>query len=235
MLLLSVLFLPLFFSCTMENRAILEGDGSGEFTFNVTMKPFLVDYIKEMSDLAGGANQLPGGAIFDLPKIKEDLEKKPGIKVTSLSTPNPSSLTGTFTFKDIEAVFESEKLLTETGVVSFSRAGGENRLSLRVSRENFSQIAELFPQDSRAFIDMFGPQENDNITKDEYLEMMEFAMGENAPPAIRQGKIDLTVQVKGNIISQKGGTIRGNSVVFSIPLLDALLLQKPLDYSIVFK
>jgi len=235
LLVIGISLFPFLFSCSMENEAILEPDGSGEISFHVVMQPFLVDYIKEMSDLAGEGTKGPNNSVFDLEKIEKDLEEKPGVVVRSLNTPNPRELNGRFTFKDVEAIFQSEKLLTRTGAVTYERSGGESKFALYITRENFPQIAGLFPEDSKPFIDMFGPQENDDITREEYLDMMEFAMGEEAPSAIRRGTITITVRVKGTIVSQKGGTRKGETVVFSIPLLDALLLHKPLEYAIVFK
>lgn len=232
---IGVFLLPFLFSCSMENEAVLEPDGSGEISFHVVMQPFLVDYIKEMSDLAGEGTKGPGNSVFDLEKIEKDLEEKPGVVVRSLDTPNPRELNGRFTFSDVEAIFKSEKLLSQTGAVTYDRSAGRSKFTLYITRENFPQIAGLFPEDSKTFIDMFGPQENDDITRAEYLDMMEFAMGEEAPSAIRRGTISITVRVNGTIVSQKGGNRKGDTVVFTIPLLDALLLHKPLEYEIVFK
>jgi hypothetical protein len=37
------------------------------------------------------------------------------------------------------------------------------------------------------------------------------------------------------LVSQSGGTITPGGVTFKVPLIRVLLLDKPLDYSLVFK
>jgi len=47
--------------------------------------------------------------------------------------------------------------------------------------------------------------------------------------------IETTIVVKGKVVAQTGGSTVPGGVVFRIPLLRVLLLDKPLDYSLTFK
>jgi hypothetical protein len=67
------------------------------------------------------------------------------------------------------------------------------------------------------------------------MEMIEFMLGDEGPPGLNASFIELEVIVKGKILSQSGGQMAGNSVLFRIPLIRVLLLDQPLDYSIVFR
>ena len=66
--------------------------------------------------------------------------------------------------------------------------------------------------------------------------MIEFAFGEEGVTGLKASSVELLVTVEGDLVSQKGGKqLDDNKVLFTIPLIDFLLLQKPLDYSITFK
>ena len=80
-----------------------------------------------------------------------------------------------------------------------------------------------------------GPQVNDTISDAEYLDMIKFSLGDEAPGLLKKSFITLTIDPEGEIISQTGGTVSGSSVVFRIPLLRMLVLDKPLDYSVTFR
>ena len=119
--------------------------------------------------------------------------------------------------------------------MSFEERGGEKRVEVRITRENFSSLSGLAPFLDNPFLVMFGPEENEGVSEDEYLEMMEYALGSGASALIRESSVVLVFRVEGRIVSQKGGVASGETVTFSIPLIDLLLLAEPLEYSIVYR
>jgi hypothetical protein len=80
-----------------------------------------------------------------------------------------------------------------------------------------------------------GPQVNDQISDPEYLEMIKFSLGDEAPGLVQKSFVTITIKPEGQILSQTGGTLSGGAVVFKIPLLRLLVLDKPLDYTVSFK
>jgi hypothetical protein len=80
-----------------------------------------------------------------------------------------------------------------------------------------------------------GPQANDTITEAEYLEMIKFSLGDEGPALVKKSFIEMAIRPEGEIVSQTGGTQTNGTVVFRIPLLRLLVLDKPLDYSVTFK
>ena len=53
--------------------------------------------------------------------------------------------------------------------------------------------------------------------------------------AIKESVLEATVTVPGSVESQSGGKLDGSTVSFSIPLIRVLLLEEPLDYSIIYR
>ena len=219
----------------IKNEATISVDGSGSVEFKIELQTFFLEVMIDLADFAGENQTLADGKLFDLEKIREDFAEKPNLQLKSLSSPSPESLEGEFSFQEVEEVFKGEAGLTEAGIISFSQQGEEKTFSFHLDRDNFSQVSRFLTFMDNPFFQMFSPEENEGTTEEEYLEMIEFALGEKGPPAIKESHIELKVNVKGKIISQTGGELLGNSVLFKIPLIRILMLDEPLDYAVVFR
>ncbi len=219
----------------MKNEVTISVDGSGSVEFKIELRSFFLEVIIDLADFAGENEALADGGLFDLEKIKEDFAEKPNVQLKNLSSPSPEILEGAFSFQEVEEVFKGEDGLTEAGIISFSQQGEEKTFSFHLDRDNFVQVSRFLTFLDNPFFQMFSPEENEGTTEEEYLEMIEFALGEEGPPAIKESNIELQVNVKGKIVSQKGGKLLGNSVLFTIPLIRVLMLDEPLDYTVVFK
>jgi hypothetical protein len=219
----------------MKHQASVQVDGSGSVVFHIEIQPIFLETLLEMAEFSGEAEVLEEGTIFDLEKIREDFAKKPDIELVSIDSPAPEVLDGEFRFVDIQEVFKSETSLTESGVVTFTKSSGESSVRFYLDRKNFVQVTSFLTFMDNPFFRMFSPVENEGTTEAEYLEMMEFLLGEDGPDAVKESMIEIRVNVKGKILSQSGGRIDGRSVVYEIPLLQVLLLEEPLEYSLSFK
>ncbi len=62
--------------------------------------------------------------------------------------------------------------------------------------------------------------------------MITFTLGADGPALLKKSFIDLVIKPEGEIVSQTGGTVANGAVIFRIPLLRLLVLDKPLDYSV---
>jgi hypothetical protein len=222
-------------ACTMKQTALVNVNGSGEVGFNIDVEPFLLDTLTDMAALAGETNTLPDGQLFDVPQIKKDFAEQQGLELIGISTPRPEKLNGTFSFENIEAVFKSQEELAQAGIITLKKQGAETVLTVHLDKENYKQVSGLFPIVQTPIFEMFGPQEGENITESEYYEIVALAFGDAGERGLRRSFIELTIDVEGEIVSQSGGRIDGNSVVFTIPLIKVLMLEKPLSYSIRFK
>ena len=82
----------------------------------------------------------------------------------------------------------------------------------------------------------FGPLANKGLTDSDYLDMMQFALGDESRAGIKNSYLVLDVNVDGVITDQQGGTLLdADTVEFKIPLLRVLILDKPQAFSVSFK
>jgi hypothetical protein len=229
------LLFSLLFSCGMKQEVDLEVDGSGTVQFRFELEQFFLDTLLDMASLENDNEAVKEGRIFDLEEIEKEFAKKPEVVLKRIDSPSPRVLEGEFVFTDLEKVFRSEKELTAAGVISIQRSNGQNTIRVHLDRANFDQVAAFLPLQENPLFEVLGPEENEDTTEEEYLEMMEFMLGEAGPPAIKDSFIELKVNVRGRVLSQTGGEIVEQGVVFRIPLIRVLLLDQPLDYSVVFE
>ena len=70
-------------------------------------------------------------------------------------------------------------------------------------------------------------------SEQDYMDMITFAIGEEAPDALRNSYITINVTVPGTITSLEGAKQTGSdSFTYSFPLIDFLLLAQPLSFSV---
>lgn len=229
-----VLLGSLLASCGVNEEIYLKKDGSGTVSSRIEVKQILVDYFANFAEVTGDSTDISDGKLFDKEEIKKEIEKKPGVKVASIKTSGKNLLTTKLEFTNIEEIFKSEKDLTSAGVISLTDSGSNKEFRFHLDKKNYKQLSTLIPVLSNPIMESLGPQEDDSTSESDYLDMISFALGKDGPKAVKNSFVNVIVHVQGKIISQKGGKVSGKIVTFSIPLINILLLNKPLDYTITF-
>jgi hypothetical protein len=222
-------------SCTVNQNIAIKNDGSGTLVLHAEVTKLLHDYIASLSEVAGTGTLMKGGTVFDAAGIRKDFESRPGFIVKKVATPTPDSLDVEIAYASIKDVFTIQDSLKSSGALVYTEAGGKKTVKLHLDRTNYTQLAALFPLFKDPTFSSFMPQVNDTITDEDYLQMIQFSIGDDGPALLKKSFITLTIDPEGDILSQVGGTVSGGAVTFRIPLLRLLVLDKPLDYSVTFK
>jgi hypothetical protein len=218
--------------CAVNQRVALETDGSGTASVQIKMEKILTDYLQDLSDLGGGTAK-EKGRIFNVEDIRKGFASRQGVTLTRIDSPSPERLDMELAFTSVEKLFAAaDKPQT---ILSLKQGAQGATLRAHLDRKNFSQLLELAPFLKNPLFEGLGPQENDNTTEAEYLELIDLALGDGGAAALKASSIETTIAVKGKVVAQSGGTPVTGGVVFRIPLLRVLLLDKALDYSLTFK
>ena len=218
--------------CSVSQRVTLEPEGSGTAVVRIRMEKILMDYLKDLSEVSGAAAQ-DKGRIFDVEEIRKGFASRQEVTLRRIQSPSPDRLEMELEFRSIEKLFAApEKPQT---ILTLKQGPDGTTLRAHLDRKNFSQLLELAPFLKNPLFEGLGPQENDNTTEAEYLELIDLALGEGGSTALKASVIETTIAVKGKVVAQTGGSTVPGGVVFRIPLLRVLLLDKPLDYSLTFK
>jgi hypothetical protein len=224
----------IFSSCSVKNEISLAADGSGRASLEANIDEALVFYMQSLAELTG--EQSKDGKLFNVEEIKKGIEENPGVRVESIKNFDDRKITSTVSFNNIEELILETRENLGRQVISFKEFGAEKEIKIYIDIDNFTDIAPLFPMVEEPLFMTFGPLENQGLTEEEYLEMMEYALGDGGGELIKKSMITTEITIDGNLISQKGGTVsEKNTVVFETPLIRLLLLDKPIEYSIRFR
>jgi hypothetical protein len=222
-------------SCSMSQTLVVADDGSGTLATHAEVSTLLRDYLASLAEISGNAGPLKEGRIFDAAAIRKDFQARPGIIVRRAATPTPSSLDLELGFDSVQDLLAGQGALSSAGALSIVDAGDRRTLKLHLDRATWSALAALFPPLRDPLVAELGPQGTSPTTEDDYLAMIRFSIGDAAPGLLKKSFLTVTIQPQGEIISQSGGTMNGGAVVFRIPVLRMLVLDRPLEYSVTFR
>ena len=144
-----------------------------------------------------------------------------------------------WSFDDLNAPFEKYGRGSRN-VISFRKAGDRCIFELYLSADNFYQVSDYFPVMNQDLLSYFGPDPDSVISEDLYMEDLEFAFEEylenrDIEEIMEDSVIKFTIKPEGEVLSVTGGTVIGDRVVFSTPLIKFLTLNEPVYYRIEFR
>ena len=223
--------------CTVNQQLTLRVDRSGEAQIQVRLAPVFVDYLDTLAEAAGDSEILPE-SVFDTEEVRRSIGERRGATVTHVATPTPEELALSLTFEDLKALLAyhapvpgpaSRPLVTLSG-------SGPATLRVHLARDNYRGLTALFPILDHPLLVSLGPQQDLEVTDAEYLEMMGFVLGDEGPSAIEDSTVTVRIQVDGRILEHDDGELQEDgSLLITIPLLRILVLDEPLDYTVVYE
>ena len=224
--------------CSVDQEIAVQVTGAGEAAVRVELQPVFIDYLLALAEVA--EEELPDdpSVLFDVAEVETAIAEWPGMEAAQIATPSPERLEMRLTFADLQAAFEpADPGPGEDATPLISLTGDARRtLSVHLDRDNYHQLTSLFPVLEHPLVVSLGPQPDLEVSDEEYLEMMQFVLGDEGPPAVRASEVTVRVEVEGRVVEQHGGELQADgSVLIRIPLLRILVLDQPLDYRIVFE
>jgi hypothetical protein len=222
-------------SCSVTEDVAIKADGSGTASLRVVMSGLLKGYLLSLAEAGGQQDLARQGKVFDLKEIRKAFQGRDGVTVTRLASPSPEVLELDLSYRSLADLLSRAEDTGGAGALAMSESGGEKTLWLHLDTRTFRKLSSALPLLDDPVFQGMGPQENETITRDDYLAMMQFSMGAQGPALLRKSFVDLTIRPEGEITAQSGGAIAGGAVTFHIPLLAILVLDKPIDCSVSWR
>lgn len=234
---LSIIFI--LSSCTMKQEILLDKSGEGEVKFEIGMASYLGEVIEQVEMLLDPDTKIPDeeGSFFDVEAIEKGFSSNENISALKLNTPDKLNLEGSFRFSSVEDMLSKvEKGSPQSQLISFTKGASSSDLTVNITRETIVALLDSNPALNNPLVQNFGPAATVGLSSLDYLDMMEFALGEESRKGIQNSKLSITIVVAGKVLKQSGGTkIDTSSVRFDIPLLDILILDKNLTYTLSYQ
>ena len=112
----------------------------------------------------------------------------------------------------------------------------ENKVALNLTYDNYDELESVIPFLSDPNFEVYGPRYSNGMTEEEYKDMISFLLGEEGVEALEKSFVSIDIRTPGDITGTKGAMkIGSRRAVFSFPIIDFLLLNEPLTFSVEWK
>jgi hypothetical protein len=229
LLILSVLLIS---SCTAKISGQLGQGGEGNFSVSMTLMPRFSGFIKALQDLTGEQN----APIIDGQYIADSLAGAPGITSVSFKNTAANAFEGPLTISGINDFLASANV---SGFISFeqSRENKAGHFSMNLNKQMGPELLSLISPDISDYLEVLMAPivTGEAMSNAEYLNQIAMFYGADIKNEIAGSVIHISVDFPGNIQSVKNGVFKGRRAEFNISLPDILVLEKPLNYEVVWR
>ena len=109
----------------------------------------------------------------------------------------------------------------------------ETGFSFYLDINNYPELKTMVPFLADPNFEVYGPEYNQGMSEEDYLEMIYFLLGEEGPGAISNGEVTINIEVPGTITAvENAERISDNTISYSFPVIAFLLLSEPLSFSV---
>lgn len=206
---------------------------SGNAASDITVSNFFINVVQDLSSWqdTGHNDPVTDVAISD---FATNLASNPYASNVSFTKEGEYGYKGNFSFSDFEKLVASlcaqnpnQKLITVT------REKGTVRIELNISLENWDDLTKIVPFLAERNFAVWGPVYNnppyDYLTAEDYKELVGFILGEDGPGAIDESSITIVLSLPAKA-TLTNGVVKDNTVTFTFPLIDFLLLHEPICF-----
>jgi hypothetical protein len=225
-----VLATGLLGSCAGSATLGLRGDGGLHLQVEAAVPPALSSRLRGLSGLPAST------ALFDAEAARKASLSQPGLKLSTFATPGPDALSATMDIADLQA-FLAEPGIAATHAAVLTSGGGWKELRVHLERGSCAPLLALLPGLDPELLEALSPPALDPepISRAEYRRSLAGIVGEKAMVAVEGASFVLRLSAPGSVLASSGGKLEGQTLVVSLPALDLLVLEKPIEFSIRWK
>jgi hypothetical protein len=204
-------------SCGGSVNAVLQGDGGASLSVEALLIPALAPVLND-------------GGPLDVAALNNAIRKSPGVQASSLAKSQGSIIKGPVAVADLNAFLRGS---LATGAPEFVRYDPDGSLTMTLSRATAQVFLTLLTADMQDYLSvLMAPAfTGDNLTKSENLSLLG-SFNKTIVPQIQAASVAVTVTAPSPIRSIKGGKATGTKATFTIPLVDLLVLENPVEWNI---
>ncbi len=219
--------------CSGSVAAALKADGGARVSISAEIPAPLAAKFRKLSQAGSGEAIRDDAPLFDIEAIRESAAERPSIRIASVQRPSPESIKAEMDILSLEELAASKEL-AGSGFLKVAKGGGWRELSIRLDRGAAASAASLFPGIDPYLMEALSPPalEEDPVTADEYRMMLKSVLGEKAMPSMEAAAISVSLTAPGKVLESAGGALSGRVLTAKIPIIDALVLERPIEIRI---
>jgi len=216
-------------SCSSRLSASIGSDGGAKISVLAEVPATLSAKLRRLIAAGGGAGSSSVAALpfFDVEAVRSSVASRPSLSLISISRPSPDSLRLELSVRSLAELAASPDF-RDSDLIAYSQGSGWKECRIRLAREGAKDLASVLPGLDPALMEALSPPalEEDPLSPSEYRTMLKGVLGEKAMTALESAAISLSLTAPGPVLASEGGKLSGSTLSASIPLIDALVLEK---------
>jgi hypothetical protein len=229
--------LLLLSSCSARISGTLKEGGSADIELETGLEPRMTALIRSFRALAGGAGSAE--LILDGKVIGRSMEKAPGIASVTLNNTGPAALEGEIGIGrvgDFLSVGEKKFIVYTENPPGESPRISRSHLVIYLDLDTAPDVISLLSADAVDYLSalMAPAATGEALTRRAYLDLVTSFYGKPIADEISAARIRAVFEFPSVITAIQGGTASGRRAEFDVPLLDLLVLDRPLRYEVTW-
>jgi hypothetical protein len=225
----AVLVSLLLLSCSGQADVAIRQNGAAEISLDLSLGDHSAALLRSFSSVLGAGP----GPVIDGPAVAASISAAPGVAGAELSNRDPASIGGSITLTRIDE-FLRPPAASGNAALPFITWDGAGTLAFSLDRETSPALMALFSADVGDYLSaLMAPcATGDPLSRQEYVALLGSVYGRALADEVSAARIGLGLEVPGTVTGTLGGSFRGRRARFEIPLLDFLVLDRPLRYEV---
>ncbi len=227
--LIVILSALLIASCQVSETLNVRSSSSIESSTNIKTEDFFIEVLEDFGEFLPENDM----SIMDsaMKGFSDQLDRSKNTERATLSIVGHNQYMVDFSTDNIIALIEelggkAQSLFTSS----------KNSISFYVDIDNFEELTRIVPFLADPNFEVYGPLYNQGTSEEDYLDMIYYLLGEEGPDAIENGYVSIEIHTPSEITKVTGAQKKdNNTALFEFPIIDFLLLNKPLSFSISWK
>lgn len=224
---LSILLIILLTSCTVSEQITLNNKTNSKIESDIQVEDFFVTVIEDFASFLPTSDEslLDGG----IKGFSNQLKSSSATTAVSYSKPEENHYLIDVSFSSLPQLINDLSGGIDQSIIKLD----DNSFSFYVDINNYNELEQIVPFLADPNFETFLPQYNIGYTEEDYLDMIVFLLGEEAPEKIKESTIKIRLKTPSRITSYTNcKKINSTTIEYEFELIDFLLLATPLSFSV---
>jgi hypothetical protein len=222
--------LSLLSACSGRYDVAMRGDGAADVSFSASLEPQTARLIVNLSGLGGDAPS--AGPLIDAAALARSLKAAPGAASAALRNPDARSVGGTVSIGDLDRFLATPAGGAKSAdrFIRVERSSSGGRLAVSLDRASGPSLLANLSADVADYVSaLMAPiATGEELTRAQYLDLVASTYGKGIAAEIAGSTVRASIELPGPATAARGGTFAGRRVEFSLPLVDLLVLERPI-------
>lgn len=224
----------IFSGCTMNGTVVFSENGEGSFSNEITLLPNFSSYLSDLLYFDIDSRD----PLFEEPVVEEALALH--FQESDADVIGRNSITVSGSFDNLETVFAGFESYSGADPVRWDRlSDGRKRITVMLGEDTVRKFVGLFfdPDNpmTLGIVDLVSDVGDTESFMGNLSWMLEdYLEGSSIEELLSRSVIRFFIRVPGKIISHKGGEIDGQTVLFTVNLLELAESDLPVIYQITY-